>query len=107
MQIIEFVDVGDVKNALMYFERSLNDETGHVVAKHMPVFMVCGNSVKLNFPNSQYPTADLSAKILHPIVWEVLNDLECASFKVFSLTGDKASVNRKLFHMHQSNSVLL
>ena len=103
-RIVGFVDVRDVNNALLEFEKSLSSETGCTVAKHMLVFMVHGVFIKLNFPYAQYPTTDLSAEFLFPMVWEVVRNLECANFKVISLTGDKASVNRTFFRMHQSNS---
>ena len=96
-RIVGFVDFEDVNNALLAFERSLSSETGHPVAKHMIVFMVRGIFIKLNFPYAQYPVTDLSADLLYPIVWEVVKNLEGAGFKVISLTGDKASVNRIFF----------
>ena len=103
-RIVGFVDFGDVNNALLAFERSMNGDADRTVAKHMLVFMVRGIFIKLQFPYAQYPTTDLSAELLHPIVWEVVKNLECAGFKVISLTGDKASVNRKFFRMHRSDS---
>ena len=43
-RIVGFVDVGDVNNALLEFEKSLSSERGCTVAKHMLVFMVRGVS---------------------------------------------------------------
>lgn len=57
-----------------------------------------------SFLYAQFPTRDLSAEVLYPIVWEVIRNLECAGFNVVSLTGDKASVNRKFFGMHKPAS---
>ena len=51
---IGFVDVGDVNNALLDYERSINGENGRMVAKYMLVFMVRGIFIKLNFPYAQY-----------------------------------------------------
>ena len=64
-KIIGLGDVGDVNNALLDCERSLNDETGRTLTKYI---MVRGIFIKLNFPYAQYPTTDLSADILYPIV---------------------------------------
>ena len=100
-RIVGFVDFGDVNSALMKFEEPTT--TGRpAVAKHMLMFMVRGLFFKLNFPYAQYPTSDLSADLLYPIVWEVIRNLECAGYKVISLTGDKASVNKTFFRMNRT-----
>jgi len=43
--------------------------------------MVRGIFTKLKFPYAQYPTYDLSADILFPLVLEVIQNLETAGFK--------------------------
>jgi len=101
-KIIGFVDLGTVNNALCSFEQAISDPNDRPhVAKDMLVFMVRGIFIKLNFPYAQYPTRGIAADCLLPIVWEVVKNLECAGFKVLSLTGDKASPNRKFFRMHR------
>ena len=102
--VMGFVDLGSVSNAFLNYERSMkgNDHVTHSVATHMLVFMVRGIFIRLNFPYAQYPTSDVSAGLLYPIVWEVIRSLECAGLKVVSLTGDKAAANRRFFSMHQS-----
>ena len=89
-------------NALRSFEQSIGgpSDTPHV-AKDMLVFMVRGLFIKLHFPYAQYPTRGVTADYLFPIAWEVVKNLELAGFKVLSLTGDKASPNRKFFRMHR------
>ena len=101
-KIIGFVDLGTVNNALRSFEQSIGgpSDTPHV-AKDMLVFMVRGLFIKLHFPYAQYPTRGVTADYLFPIAWEVVKNLELAGFKVLSLTGDKASPNRKFFRMHR------
>ena len=104
-KVMGFVDVGSVNNTLRLFEQSLTDGddegTNPIVAKHMLVFMVRGIFTKLQFPYVQYPTCDLSADTLFPLVWEVIRNLETAGFKVISLTGDKGSCNTKFFRLHK------
>ena len=109
--MVGFVDVGCdhcVNNTLHLFEQSLTDAddegTNSVVAKHMLVFMVRGIFIKLQFPYAQYPTCDLSADTLFPLVWEVIRNLETVGFKVISLTGDKGSCNPKFFRLHKKVS---
>ena len=67
--------------------------------------MVRGIFIKLNFPYAQYPTCicGITADYMYlfPIAWEVVRNLECAGFKVISMTGDKASPNRIFFRMHR------
>ena len=104
-KVVGFVDVGGINNKLRLFEESLTaDDDDHsenpLVAKHMLVFMVRGVFIKLQFPYAQYPTRDLTADVLFPLVWEVIRNLEAAGYKVISLTGDKGSCNTKFFRLH-------
>ena len=92
--IIGFTDLGDINNTLQKFEGMINDNEFNV-AREMLVFMVRGLFIKLRFPYAQYPTQGITAGYLFPLVWEVVKHLECAGFKVISLTCDKASPNRK------------
>ena len=104
-KIIEFVNLGAVNSTLVSFEQSVNEETTSV-ATQMLVFKVRGLIfIKLNFPYAQYPTHSITADYLFPIAWEVVKDLECADFKVISLTGDKASPNGKFICMHRLGTV--
>ena len=100
--IIGFTDLGNVNSTLQEFEESINDNNSESnVAKQMLVFMVRGVFIKLRFPYAQYPTQGITADYLFPLAWEVVKNLECAGFKVISLTGDKASPNRKFFRLHR------
>ena len=98
-RIVGFVNLGCTNTDLLSLEKTMDNPP---VAKHMLMFMVRGVFIKLKFPYAQYATADLSADLLYPIVWEVVRNLECAGFKVISLTGDKASINQTFFRMNQS-----
>ena len=104
-RVVGFVNLGDVNNQLLNFERHLQGtaENTHV-AKQVLVFMVRGIFTRLTFPYAQFRTAGISADLLFPLLWNVIRHLECAGFKVLSVTGDKASANRKLFRMHKSKS---
>ena len=104
-QVVGFVNLGDVNNQLLAFEQQLeNGERNHHVAKQMLVFMVRGIFSKLTFPYAQFATTGITADFLYPLLWDVIRHLECAGFKVISVTGDKASANRKLFRMHSTCS---
>ena len=98
--IIGFTDLGDINNTLQKFEGMINDNEFNV-AREMLVFMVRGLFIKLRFPYAQYPTQGITAGYLFPLVWEVVKHLECAGFKVISLTCDKGSPNRKFFRLHR------
>ena len=98
-RIVGFVNFGNTNNELL----SLVDGCSQPpVAKHMLAFMVRGIFIRLTFPYAQYPTTDITSDLLYPLVWEVVKNLECAGFRVISLTGDKASVNQTFFQMNQS-----
>ena len=105
-----FVDLGDINNHLMTFEKSItetiNDDSStntFPVAKQMLTFMVRGIFIKLNFPYAQYPTVGITAEQLFPIAWEIVRNLETAGFKVMSLTGDGSSANHKFFRLHNKS----
>ena len=102
VRIIGFVDVGDINNDLLLFEQSCQESpTTHLqVAKHVLVFMVRGLFIPLKFPYAQFATRSLSADLIFPLVWEAIQKLEAARFKVVAINCDVASMNRKFFHMH-------
>ena len=99
-QIIGFVNLGNINNQLLEFERSQTGESQPRVATHMLVFMVRGLFSCLEFPYVQVPTS-LSGELLFPIVWECVKHLEAIGFKAH--TPDGVSSNRKFFKMHKSN----
>ena len=102
-QVVGFVNPGDANNQLVAFQQQLETGDGTPqVAKHMLVFMVRGFFSNLEFPYAQFATRAITADFLYPLLWDVIQHLECAAFKVISVTGDKASANRKLFRMHRS-----
>ena len=75
-RVVGFVDLGEVNNALLSFERSAHQNSDFPMAKHILMFFVRGIFIGLKFPYAQFPTRDLSAEVLYPIVWEVLNVLD-------------------------------
>ena len=99
-----FVDLGKINNSLASFQQSIKEPSSGqsplTIAKHMLVFMVRGLFINLEFPYAQYPTSDLTADSLFPLVWEVIRHLEGAGFKVISLTADKGSCNPKFYRLH-------
>ena len=99
-----FIDLGKINNTLASFQQSFNEPSSGkpplTIAKHMLVFMVRGLFINLEFPYAQYPTSDLTADSLFPLVWEVIRHLEGAGFKVISLTADKGSCNPKFYRLH-------
>ena len=102
VRIIGFVDVGDINYELLSFERSCQDSSSVLsqVAKHMLVFMVRGLFIPLKFPYAQFATRNLSADLIFTLVWEAIQKLEAADFKVVAINCDRASTNRKFFQMH-------
>ena len=83
-KIVGFVDLGPVNNTLLNFESSLSDpEPITSVANQMLTYVVRGLFIKLHFP---YVIQQVES--LFPLAWEVIRTLECAGFKVISITGD-------------------
>lgn len=110
LQVIGYVDIGDINNELLKFEQTCKDEDGETpgsplpVAKHMLVFMVRGLFIDLKFPFAQFATRTVTSDQLFPLAWEAVQKLEAADFKVTAFVCDGASQNRKFFRMHSNNS---
>ena len=107
LQVIGFVNLGDINNQLLKFEREQTSDSQEVtppIAKHMLVFMVRGIFSKLEFPYVQFPCASTSGDVVFPLVWECIKRLEACGLKVIATTADGASANRKFFKMHKQAS---
>ena len=70
------------------------------IASSMLVIMVKGLTSKLNFPYAQFACANLSGDLVVDPVWEAISRLERPGIKVFALTCDGASTNRRLWNLH-------
>jgi hypothetical protein len=85
-QIIGFINLGDVNNQLLQFQRSQTSDMDNPlpppVAKHMLVFMVRGLFSKLEFPYVQFPCGTTSGGVVFPLVWECIKRLEACGLKV-------------------------
>ena len=66
----------------------------------MFVMMVRGIFCNINFPYAQFPVASAKAEDVFPLLWKTIGRLELIGLHVLGVTGDGASVNRKLFRMH-------
>ena len=81
LQIIGYVDIGDINNELVKFEQSCSEESSKTlgsplpIAKHMLVFMVRGIFIDLKFPYAQFATHSLTADLLFPLAWEAVQHL--------------------------------
>ena len=102
---IGYVDLG---NVLFKFEQSCESgltENPVPVARYMLVLIVRGIFINVSFPFAQFPTHSLSSDQLFPVVWEAVEKLEAADFKVMAFVCDGASQNRKFFRMHSKDFV--
>ncbi|SMN01233.1 hypothetical protein SPONN_2329 [uncultured Candidatus Thioglobus sp.] len=103
-EMIGFINVTDINEYLLAYERSCSDPEQPCkpkLATHMLVFMVRGICSSLKFPYAQFPVSSASGDILHPIVWECVEHLEMIGLKVLSFVCDGASCNRKFYKMHE------
>ena len=70
-EVVGFVNVGDVNNQLLQFEREwtskLNDQPP--LATHMLTFMVRGLLSDLEFPYTQFASLSMSGDQLYSLVW--------------------------------------
>ena len=100
--LIGFSDLGGVIQQIDDYERSLSNDVPHTrpIAKTMFVMMVRGIFCNINFPYAQFPVASAKAEDIFPLLWKTIGRLELNGLHVLGVTGDGASVNRKLFRMH-------
>ena len=101
-KLIGFVDVGDINNYLLKFEKSMLDNQSSQLAKHMLVLMVRGLIIPVEFPYAQYATSGASADLLFPMVWDAVQHLEVAGLHVHCIVGDGTASNHRFFFMHRS-----
>ena len=95
LQVIGFVNLGDINNQLLKFERAQTSNSQETITppivKYMLVFMVHGIFSKLEFPYVRFSCAN---DVVFPLVWECIKQLETCGLKVIATTADGASVNR-------------
>lgn len=101
-----FVQLDDVDTHLNELESSLQDSRKpRALAKTIVVFMVRGILSSLLFPYAAFPVNSLKAFNLFPLVWKVIGRLTRHGFRVWGITCDGASCNRKMFQMHDPAKV--
>ena len=104
-QLIGFANLGEVNNALVDFEKQLEDEYTNGkpdIASYMLVFMVRGITTRLEYPLAHFPCSGcITADFIFPLLWEAVKHLETIGLKVIASTSDGASSNRKFIKMHK------
>jgi hypothetical protein len=94
-KMIGFVDVGDINNHLLAYERALDQDTvpNELLATSVLVIMVKGLFMPLRFPYAHFPTKPLTGEMLFEPFWEAVFRLERVGLKVLACTFDGASAN--------------
>lgn len=86
-RLIGFVDLGDVNDHLLAFERALKGkEDVRPLAKSMMVFMVRGVFTSHRFVYAQFPCENITGDLLFKPFWDTVYHLERMGIKVLSLT---------------------
>jgi len=104
--LIGFINLGEINNQLIEFERALDadqENTQPTLASSMLVLMVQGLFCKLNYPYAQFACSDVSGGLLFDPVWKAISRLEMLGFYVLGLTCDGASVNHRFWKLHGEN----
>ena len=84
-RMIGFVDLGDINNHLLEFERSLETDStakSTTLASSVMVIMVKGLFTPLRFPYSHFPCTSITGDLLFDPFWEAIYRLERMDFKV-------------------------
>ena len=70
-EVVGFVNVGDVNNQLLQFEREWTSKSNGQppLATHMLTFMVRGLLSDLEFPYTQFASLSMSGDQLYSLVW--------------------------------------
>ena len=91
--MIGFVNLGDINNHILAFERSLgvSGEDKIVLANSIMMFMVRGLFTPLRFAYAQFPCANITGGLLFHPFWQAVFHLEKMGLKVKKLrTRSKA-----------------
>lgn len=75
MEVIGFVELGEVNDALRSMEERINDGSevaNQEVATHVLGVMVRGLFSNLKFPYAHFPTTTTTADSLFNIIWEAV-----------------------------------
>jgi hypothetical protein len=104
-ELIGFANLGEINNALIDFEKQLEDECTNGkpdIASYMLVFMVRGITTRLEYPLAHFPCSGcITADFIFPLLWEAVKHLETIGLKVIASTCDGAASNRKFIKMHK------
>ena len=86
-ELVGFVDLGDVNNHLLAFEKAVRGEEklAPSLAKTMMVFMVKGLFTPLRYVFAQFPCAKLTGGLLFHPFWQAFYRLERMTFKVIQI----------------------
>lgn len=102
--ITGYVDLDEFNNHLIDFESAIsqgtNKKSHRPFAKTLLVFMVRGLVTNFIFPYALYPATSLKGCDLFPLLWEVIERLTRNGFRVFAVTCDGATCNRRLIKLH-------
>ena len=108
-ELVGFVNLGETNNHLIQFEQQVEGNASEYkpLANSMVVMMVRGLFTHLQFPYAQFPCASITGDLLFDPLWEAVSRLEICGLKVMALTCDGASMNRRLFKLHQTGTQLV
>lgn len=82
-KLVGFVNLGEVNDHLLEFERSIEDSGREKeLAKTMMTFMVRGIFTSLRFPYAQFPCNKVTGELLYLPFWEAVYRLERLGLKV-------------------------
>jgi hypothetical protein len=83
-RMIGYVDLGEVNNHLLEFEKSIeqDDNASTGLANSMLVMMVRGLFSSLRFPYIQFPCTNLSGELMFRPFWQTVYRLERIGIKV-------------------------
>lgn len=104
-QFIEFSILAEINNALVDFEKQLDDEYTNGksdIASYMLVFMVRGDTKRLEYPLAHFLWSGcITADFIFPLLSELMKLLETIGLKVVASTCDGALSTRKFIKMHK------
>ena len=86
-RLVGFVDLGEINNHLLAFERKMKGEVESEppLAKSIMAFMVRGLFTTLHFPYAHFPCRKVTGDLLMEPFWQAVYHLERMSLKVCML----------------------
>lgn len=100
--LVGYTHLNDARNKIYSLSNQCHKDKK--VANHVLMLMLRGATTHVKYPFAHFATNSLTADDLNSIVWEAIEKLESLGFKILTIIGDGAAINRKFFSMNTTEN---